>query len=127
MLFGLTKEFGDSHINIAGWSMSDVSMNLVGNLGFYFQERLFGKQIVKYKYSYVNSGLQHYNSKILGTSYKNYQLRDYNGQTYWLSNSLGDLSITQNKWLQPISISFGYGADNMLNEKNNANLKNVPI
>lgn len=127
MVFGFTKEFGDGHIDIGGWSMYDIGMNTIGNLGFYLQQRIWDKQIIKYKYSYVNSGLQHYNPKILGTSYKNYWLRDYNGQTYWLSTSLGALNLTEKKWLKPIGIAFGYGGENLLHEFNNNKVSGAPI
>jgi uncharacterized protein YfiM (DUF2279 family) len=118
-ILGISKELYDGLIDIAGWSWYDVSMNVSGNLFFTFQQRIWNEQRIKLKYSYANSELQHYNPGVLGSSYKNYWLRDYNGQTYWMSSSLGKWNLTSNKWLKPISLTFGYGAQNMLNENNN--------
>jgi uncharacterized protein YfiM (DUF2279 family) len=127
VLFSCTKEWADGHINISGWSWHDISMNLSGNIAFIVQEKLWGEQRFKFKYSYFSSGLQHYNPEVLGNSVKNYWLHDYNGQTYWLSSSLGNWKLTSNPWLKPISISFGYGAHNMLNEWDNTKITSDPI
>ena len=124
LVFGLTKEWVDSHIDIAGWSWYDISANLSGSFLFYGQQKLFNEQRVKMKFSYYNSNLQSYNPSVLGDSKLNYWLKDYNGQTFWLTSSLGAWGITQKKWANPISIAFGYSADNMLNELDNSKIPN---
>lgn len=127
LLFGFTKEWADGHIDIAGWSWNDIAMNLSGNLFFYGQEKIFKEQKISYKFSYFNSNLQHYNPNVLGNSPLNYWRKDYNGQTFWLSSSLGSWNLTKNKWLKPISLTIGYGAHNMLNELDNSILGNNDI
>ena len=124
LVFGLTKEWADSHIDIAGWSWYDISANLSGSFLFYGQQKLFNEQKVKMKFSYYNSNLQSYNPSVLGDSKLNYWLKDYNGQTFWLTSSLGAWGVTQKKWAKPISIAFGYSADNMLNELDNSKIPN---
>jgi uncharacterized protein YfiM (DUF2279 family) len=118
-LFSTTKEYCDGRVDVGGWSWYDIGMNLSGNSLFYFQEKIFKKQIIQFKYSYTNSGLQHYNPSTLGTSWKNYWLKDYNGETFWLSTSLGNLNLTHNKWLKPIAFCLGYGANNLIYEFDN--------
>lgn len=61
---------------------------------------------------------------MLGDSKLNYWLKDYNGQTFWLTSSLGVWGVTKKKWAKPISIAFGYSADNMLNELDNSKIPN---
>ncbi len=118
-LFSTTKEFADGHIDIGGWSWYDILMNFTGNSLFYSQQRFLGKQKIYYKYSYFSSDLQKYNPTVLGTSYKNYWLKDYNGETFWLSTALGDWNLTGNKWLKPLGICVGYGANNLIEEWDN--------
>ena len=95
-IISTTKEYCDGRIDVGGFSWYDIGMNAAGNFLFYGQQRWLGKQLIQYKYSYFNSNLQHYNPSVLGTSYKNYWLKDYNGETFWLSTSLGNLNVTQN-------------------------------
>ena len=110
VIFSTTKEYFDGRIKIGGWSWYDIGMNNLGNLNFYFQQRFLGSQKIQYKFSYFSSGLQAYNPGTLGTSNLNYWMKDYNGETFWLSSSLGDWNITQNKWLKPLGLAIGYGA-----------------
>ena len=124
-IISTTKEYCDGRVTVGGWSWYDIAMNATGNSLFYFQQRLFRRQIIQYKYSYFTSGLQSYNPSVLGTSNKNYWLKDYNGETFWLSTSLGNLNLTQNKWLKFWGISLGYGGHNLIREFDNG-IINLP-
>jgi uncharacterized protein YfiM (DUF2279 family) len=124
LIFGITKEWSDSHIDIAGWSWYDMKANLSGNLLFYGQQRIFNEQKVKLKFSYYNSNLQANNPTVLGNSFLEYWRKDYNGQTFWLSSSFGAWKLSNKKWIKPISIALGYSGDNMLNELENSIINN---
>jgi uncharacterized protein YfiM (DUF2279 family) len=125
-IFSTTKEFADGHIDIGGWSWNDILMNFTGNSLFYTQQRWWGRQRIQYKFNYFSSGIQQFSPKVLGTSYKNYWLKDYNGETFWLSSSLGDWNLTENKWLKPLGICIGYGANNLIGEWDNPNTFTLP-
>jgi uncharacterized protein YfiM (DUF2279 family) len=118
-IFSTTKEWCDGHIDVGGWSWYDIGMNISGNALFYFQEKYWKEQKIKYKYNYFNSGLQHYQPNVLGTNYAKYLLHDYNGQNNWLCTSLGSLGLTENKWLKPLGLAIGYGAQNVILEFKN--------
>jgi uncharacterized protein YfiM (DUF2279 family) len=118
-IFSTTKEYCDGRIEVGGWSWYDMGMNFAGNSLFYLQEKFLDKQLFQMKYSYNNSGLQHYNPNVLGASWKTFWLRDYNGQTFWISTSLGNMNLTTNKWLKPLAICFGYGGNNLIWEFSN--------
>lgn len=79
LIFGITKEWADSHIDIAGWSWFDLTANISGNLMFYGQQKIFNEQKVKLKFSYYNSNLQANNPTVLGNSFLEYWRKDYNG------------------------------------------------
>lgn len=122
-LFSTTKEYCDGRIDVGGWSWYDIGMNFSGNIFFYLQEHFLERQVIQYKFSYDNSGLQHYNPSTLGTSWKNYWLKDYNGETFWFSASLGNLKLTENKWFKPLAFCVGYGANNLIYEFDNKTIK----
>jgi uncharacterized protein YfiM (DUF2279 family) len=119
VIFSTTKEYFDGRVAVGGWSWYDIGMNNLGNLNFYLQQRLLGSQKIQYKFSYFSSGLQAYNPGTLGTSKLNYWMKDYNGETFWLSSSLGDWKLTQHKWLNAIGLTIGYGAHNVISEYSN--------
>lgn len=122
ILFSTTKEYLDGRIKVAGWSWNDILMNTTGNSLFYLQQKFFDRQFIKFKFSYQNSHIQYYYPSVLGSSWENYWYKDYNGQTYWLTTSIGSLKLSKNKWLKPLGISFGYGVNNLIYEYNNRNI-----
>ena len=46
-------------------------------------------------------------------------LKDYNGQTYWLSGNIASFLAESSKFPRWLSISFGYGAEGMLGAEYN--------
>ena len=51
------------------------------------QELVWGEQRFRLKYSYYPSPYAQYRPELLGRSFSESWLKDYNGQTYWLSFS----------------------------------------
>jgi uncharacterized protein YfiM (DUF2279 family) len=95
-----------------GFSAADMAANLAGSSLAVTQEILFDRQVVRVKYSFRESGLASNRPDALGKNLPERMLKDYNGQTYWLSlnlKSLGAQSLPS--WL---NIGFGYGANGML-------------
>jgi len=100
-----------------GFSWSDIAANAVGT-GFYIgQELLWNEQRILLKYSFSKSSYAAMRPDKLGDSYVQQMIKDYNGQTYWLSANLDAFFKRSNfpKWL---NIAFGYGASGMLTGKN---------
>jgi Predicted periplasmic lipoprotein (DUF2279) len=92
-----------------GASLSDVAANATGSLLFYSQ--IAGWQEIRLfpKFSFSRSGVARLNPDLLGSGLSQEILKDYNGQTYWLSIDM-DKFIRFPKWL---NLAAGYGADNM--------------
>ena len=80
-----TFEFLDATNVQWGFSWSDILFNSIGTLSYFSQEYFFNEQYVKLKFSYHESGLAQYRPNILGSTISSRLLKDYNGQTYWLS------------------------------------------
>lgn len=110
----LSFELLDAYNINWGFSWSDIGANTTGVLLYGVQEHFFKEQFVKPKFSYSSSGLAHYRPNVLGSNEIESILKDYNGQTYWLSfNPISMMKSTTTfpKW---INISLGYSINNQL-------------
>ncbi len=96
-----------------GWgaSMGDICANTFGTALLIGQEYLWNQQRITVKFSYNHSIYQQYNPKVLGHSFAERLLKDYNGQTHWYSFNL-DYFFAEKKIFPPwLNIAFGYGAN----------------
>ncbi len=100
-----------------GFSTGDMIMNLAGTGIYIAQELAWREQRFQIKFSYVPNSypdnLDERVDQLFGKSHVERILKDYNGQTYWLSANLRSFFPDSNipKWL---NISLGYGAETML-------------
>ncbi len=114
-----------------GFSWGDFGANAFGAGMAISQELLFGKQVGLIKFSYHPTDFREYRPNVLGESEQAGILKDYNGQTYWLSLNLKD--ITQVDYLPSwLSISGGYsgtglfgGSENPTTDANGMSIPNV--
>jgi len=126
-IFLTTIEILDGFSSQWGASPSDLAANTIGSALFVSQQLIWKEQKLILKYSYHNSGLAHYRPDLLGKNLPEKMLKDYNGQTYWLSTSLNEFCASCPKWL---GISLGYGATGMTGAKSNPlfhNNQQLPI
>jgi len=92
-----------------GFSMYDMLANTSGVFIFFGQERLLKQQVFLPKFSFHKTAYAALRPEILGSTFSQQLLKDYNGQTYWLSFSPGNFGEnTFPKWL---CFSLGYSAD----------------
>ena len=96
-----------------GASLTDVTTNLGGSILYAGQELAFKKQICRLKFSYHPTGWANYRPDALGSNNFESIIKDYNGQTYWLSCNLKDLTGVKKMpaWL---NIAFGYSGEAMI-------------
>jgi hypothetical protein len=110
-------EILDSRSEKWGWSWSDIAANVFGTGLYLGQQLAWNEQRVYLKFSfhgmrYGASSLQQRANELFGNSWYERMLKDYNGQTYWLSANLR--SFQKVKTLPPwLNLSVGYGADGM--------------
>ncbi|MBI4931667.1 MAG: DUF2279 domain-containing protein [Bacteroidetes bacterium] len=131
-----------------GFSWSDFSANTLGT-GFIITQKMLqsstvvsplkrGAGGISLKYSFHQTGFPQYRPSLLGKSLSEQLVKDYNGQTYWLSLNIssfapalfpspggGGTGLPQSehrgkghfpKWL---NIAFGYGAEGMTGGSSN--------
>jgi len=101
-----------------GFSWGDMLANTLGSGIVVGQELLFDEQVIKCKFSYWESRYSRQANGYLGKTSLDRVLKDYNGQTYWLSLPLD--RILPRSGLPPwLCVSFGYGANGMYGEYRN--------
>lgn len=110
-------EFLDAHSSQWGWSWGDMAANVLGSTLFVSQQVGWEEQRIQLKFSfhrkvYSDSVLNERSDDLFGTSWIERMLKDYNGQTYWLSANLRSFFPRSNipPWL---NVAVGYGADGM--------------
>lgn len=101
-----------------GFSWGDVTANAMGSALVFGQELLFGEQIMKYKFSYWESGYSKNSNGYFGDTAMERLLNDYNGHTYWFSMPLNKFVFRESlpSWA---NIAFGYSANGMYGEFEN--------
>ena len=96
-----------------GFSWSDMVANTIGTGLYVGQELLWHEQRVVLKYSFHRTRFAQERPDKLGNGLFEEFLKDYNGQTYWLSANIKSFVKSEAipSWL---NLAFGYGAEGML-------------
>ncbi|AWI24407.1 DUF2279 domain-containing protein [Flavobacterium pallidum] len=96
-----------------GASSGDMVANVSGTALFIGQELLWKEQRIIPKFSFHQTHYAKLRPDVLGTSFQEQLLKDYNGQTYWLSANLYAFTKCNAvpKWF---NVAVGYGADGLV-------------
>jgi uncharacterized protein YfiM (DUF2279 family) len=109
-----------------GWSWGDVGGNVLGSAFFVSQQLAWKEQRIKIKTSfhrnrYSASDLNQRSDQVFGRSLPERLLKDYNGQTYWLSANVQSF-IPEKKWPAWLNVAVGTGAEGMFGARSNRSL-----
>jgi len=111
-----------------GFSKSDMLANILGTTLFMSQQFAFNEQRVQLKFSFHKTIFAKYNPNELGKDKWQRWLKDYNGQTYWLSINPSSFMKSNTSFPSWLNASFGYGADGMIGAvKNPTEINKQPI
>lgn len=96
-----------------GFSWGDIMANGAGTGLYIGQELLWKEQRIALKYSFHQTKFAKQRPDKLGETFLEQTLKDYNGQTYWLSANIHSFFKKSSvpKWL---NVAVGYGAYGML-------------
>ena len=119
LLYMSAIEVMDGYSNGWGFSWGDMGANALGSGLAIGQEALWKEQRIQLKFSFYQSPYAQYRTDLLGKTVTTQVLKDYNGQTYWLSVNPSSFFKTENRFPKWISIAVGYGADGMLGARDN--------
>ena len=112
-LFLSTIEIFDGFSSNWGASAGDLAANAGGTALFVSQELLWNEQRIVPKFSFHTTPYASARPGVLGSSLSEQIIKDYNGQTYWLSANINSFykNTVVPKWL---NIAVGYGAEGMI-------------
>jgi len=102
-----------------GASVSDMAANAIGAGTFLAQQLSWEEQRIVPKYSFHESGLAKYRPNLLGSNLPEKMLKDYNGQTFWLSFNVKSLLAPESHFPDWLNLAVGHGATGMLGSRSN--------
>lgn len=102
-----------------GFSYGDMIANVLGTSSAISQQAFWKEQRIQFKFSYSESGLAQYNPNLLGNNLATRMLKDYNGQTYWLSINPSSFIKKENKFPKWLNVALGYSAYGMIGGSDN--------
>lgn len=114
MAYMLNIEILDGFSSQWGFSLGDFSANTAGCLLFMGQQLGWKEQRFVMKYSFHQTKFASYRPDLLGDNLIQNMLKDYNGQTYWVSGNIASFLSKTTRFPKWINVAFGYGAEGML-------------
>ncbi len=113
LTFLTVVEMFDGYSEEWGFSWGDMASNIAGTGLYVGQELLWNEQRITMKYSFHQTKYADIRPERLGENFFEQTLKDYNGQTYWLSANIISFFKKSKvpKWL---NVAVGYGAEGML-------------
>lgn len=112
-LYQSTIEVLDGYSSQWGFSLTDFAANTAGSILVIAQELAWDEQRITLKFSFRQSEFAKYRPNLLGNDLQENILKDYNGQTYWLSVNIASFMKEDTKFPNWLNIAFGYGANGM--------------
>ncbi|WP_162052339.1 DUF2279 domain-containing protein [Pontibacter pamirensis] len=104
-----------------GASVGDMIANTTGAAAVVAQELAWGEVRIMPKYSFHTTQFAAVRPNVLGSSLAEQALKDYNGQTYWLSVNVGAFMKRETRYPKWLNIAVGYGAEEILYNPESAN------
>lgn len=124
--FGLQTlvELFDGFSSQWGFSTGDMLANFTGAALFVGQQLSWGEQRARLKFSFHKTLYSGYSRSELGSNKWQRWLKDYNGQTYWLSVNPASFLRSNTSFPSYLNVAIGYGADGMLGARSNPSVIN---
>ena len=116
ILDGMSSEYG------ASWG--DLLANATGSFMLYGQYLLWKDIRIHPKFSFRQTSYPSIRPSLLGSNFQEELVKDYNGQTYWLSFDLYKFMKKGNRFPKWLNIAVGYGAEGMVYANDNINENN---
>lgn len=112
-----------------GFSKGDMLANIFGAALFAAQQKGWNQQRIELKWSFHVSPYAAYYPAELGSNFLSRMLKDYNGQTYWLSFNIASFLPSNSGFPSWLNMSMGYGGRGMIGANTNPdsiNGKSIP-
>lgn len=113
LAFQTSLEIFDGFSSAWGFSTGDAIANTAGTGLLIGQELAWKEQRLKLKFSTQRTQFAAYRPEVLGRTFSERILKDYNGQTYWLSGNIRSFFPRAERIPKWLNLAVGYGADGM--------------
>ena len=114
-LFYLTSiEVLDGFSEEWGASPGDMMANTLGAGVAIGQDALWNEQRITFKFSFHRTDYAPYRPGTLGDGWNEELLKDYNGQSYWLSANIASFLSKESDFPKWLSVAVGYGVDDIM-------------
>jgi hypothetical protein len=119
MAFLTTIEMFDGFSAEWGFSGYDMAANTIGAGLFIGQQLICHDQPFVLKWSFHQTKYADYRPDLLGENFFQQMIKDYNGQTYWLSANIASFLPSSSRFPKWLDVSFGYSGEGMLGAESN--------
>jgi uncharacterized protein YfiM (DUF2279 family) len=119
MLFLTTVEVFDGFSDQWGFSYGDMAANAAGSSLSIWQQLRWQEQRIQIKFSFSQSPYAKYRRNQLGSNYHEQLLKDYNGQTYWISTNIASFCSKSTRLPKWLNLAIGYGVDGLTGARAN--------
>ena len=102
-----------------GFSWGDMTANFSGAALVLSQQYFWKEQRIKLKYSFHQTSYPKYRPNELGSYLLEETIKDYNGQSYWLSVNFASFLNKNSNFPKWLNVALGYGAEDMISGQNN--------
>ena len=114
ILLQTSIEIFDGYGEGYGASAGDVVANTAGSAAAVAQHLTWGTIRVTPKFSFRTTRYPPLRRQMLGGNYLEQLLKDYNGQTYWLSVDVSAFLPAQSRYPKWLNVAAGYGSEEMV-------------
>lgn len=97
-----------------GASVSDMVANTAGAAAVVAQQLAWHEIRIMPKFSFHTTQYAAVRPNVLGSEVHEQVLKDYNGQTYWLSVDIGAFNNGESEYPKWLNIAVGYGAEEVV-------------
>lgn len=120
ILDGFSKEWGASP--------GDLLANTFGSAAFISQQLLWDEQRIQIKWSAHPTKFAEFRPEQLGHNHAESLIKDYNGQTYWLSCNIHSFLKKDSRFPKWLNFAAGYGVDGLTGGNSNpSEVDGVPL
>ncbi|MFN8355749.1 MAG: DUF2279 domain-containing protein [Spirosomataceae bacterium] len=115
LTFQMPIEILDGFSPDYGFSIGDMIANLTGPAILASQQLTWGEVRIAPKWSFHPTAFAKLRPELLGRNMSERWLKDYNGQTYWVSANVSSFTNPEAKGFpRLLSVAFGYSVENMV-------------
>jgi len=97
-----------------GFSWGDMAANTIGAGLYMGQAALWKEQRIAMKFSFHQTDYADIRPDLLGSTYIENLIKDYNGQTYWASVNIYSFLKKESRFPKWLNVAVGYGAEGMV-------------